>query len=96
MGLNFKYYINQIYGVTRNPETNEYAIITQYQNGGNLRRLIVENQELSWKKVISMLCDVSSGLDNVHQRNYHHKDFHSGNILSSISEFRFRNEQSCE
>ena len=85
MGLNDKYGLNQIYGITRNPETNEYAIVTHFQNGGNLRRLIAEHHtELTWKKVIYMLRNVSGGLNNVHRRNYHHKDFHSGNILNSI------------
>ena len=78
-------YINKIYGVTRDPETKEYAIVTQFQNGGNLRRLISKQRaQLTWKKVILMLDNISFGLYSIHQQNYHHKDFHSGNILNSI------------
>ena len=77
--------VNQIYGVTRDPLTHEYAIVTEFQNGGNLRRLISENHtELNWKKVISMLKYISIGLHQIHHR-YYHKDFHSGNNLNSIS-----------
>ncbi len=79
--------INRIYGVTRDPETKEYAIVTKFQNGGNLRRLISENNaELTWTKVIDMLWRIANGLYHIHRQNYHHKDFHSGNILNSISD----------
>ena len=78
-------HVNRIYGVTQDPETKEYAIVTQFQNGGNLRRLISEKHaELTWKKVIFMLYNISFGLSDIHGQNYHHKDFHSGNILNSI------------
>ena len=54
--------VNRIYGVTRDPETKEYAIITEFQNGGNLRRLIAENHaKLTWKNVISMLHNITNG-----------------------------------
>ena len=33
--------------------THEYALVTQFQDGGNLRRLISENHtELTWEEVI--------------------------------------------
>ena len=84
--MNSRSYINQIYGVTRDPLTHEYAIVTQFQDGGNLRRLISENHtELTWEKGIMMLRLIIIGLCIIHQKNYHHKDFHSGNILNSIT-----------
>ena len=77
--------VNPIYGVTRDVETNEYVIVTHFQNEGNLRRLISEKHaELTWKNVIFMLYNISFGLFHIHDRKYHHKDFHSGNILNSI------------
>ena len=79
-------FTNYIYGVTRDPRTHEYAIVSAFQNGGNLRRLISENHtELTWENIINMLYDISEGLSRIHHRNYHHKDFHSGNILNSIN-----------
>ena len=79
------YLSNQIYGVTRDAVTNEYAIVTAFHDMGNLRRVISENHtELTWKKVIYMLWRISWGLDDIHQKDYHHKDFHSGNILNRI------------
>src|SRR5579885_1130780 len=79
-------FTNSIYGVTRDPLTHEYAIVTQFQEGGNLRRLISEHYtELTWEKVILMLWNISDGLSVIHLQNYHHKDFHSGNILNSFN-----------
>ncbi|PKY29197.1 kinase-like protein [Rhizophagus irregularis] len=48
----------QIYGVTRDLQNGEYAIVTEFKSDGNLR-----------------------------EKNYYHKDFHSGNILNSIDKY---------
>jgi len=78
--------MNPIYGVTRNPLTHEYAIITKFQNAGNFRRMISENQtEFTWAKITDIFTDISRGLLSIHQNDYYHKDFHSGNILNTIS-----------
>src|SRR2546421_78435 len=39
---------------------------------------------LNWKLVIKILYNMSDGLYAIHSENYHHKDFHSGNILTEI------------
>ena len=68
MKLNRDYgVINRIYGVTRDPETKEYAIVTEFQNEGNLRRLIAENHaKLTWKNVIYMLYTITNNLYCIH------------------------------
>jgi len=72
--------------VTRDQETNEYAIVTAFQNGGNLKQVISENHtDLTWLNVFMMLKGIISGLDHIHSLNYHHKDLHSGNSLNKIS-----------
>jgi serine/threonine protein kinase len=71
--------------VTRDPQSNEYAIVTEFRNGGNLREMIKKNHSnLTWNKIIDVLINISDGLHNIHNQNYHHKDFHSGNILNEI------------
>src|SRR5581483_6850862 len=58
----------------------------KFQNRGNLRRLISEDHtKLTWKKVCLILQDISFGLYQIHQNNYHHKDFHTGNILNQYN-----------
>ena len=74
--------------MTRDQETNEYAIVTAFQNGGNLKQVISENHtDLTWLNVFMMLKGIISGLDHIHSLNYHHKDLHSGPwIFSMISD----------
>src|SRR2546421_7300834 len=70
--------------MTRHPRTQEYAIVSQFQSGGNLRRVISENHTgLTWQNVTWMFRNISYGLANIHEQEYCHKDLHSGNILSS-------------
>jgi len=75
--------INRVYGITRDPQTQEYAIVTEFYGNGNLRQAIGKDyDELSWSKIIQILSHGSCGLDIIHSRNYLHKDLHSGNILT--------------
>ncbi|GES99768.1 kinase-like domain-containing protein [Rhizophagus clarus] len=78
-------YVNYIYGITRDIQSGEYAIVTEFQSGGNLRELIKKNYSiLNWKLIIKILNEISLGLTAIHNSDYCHKDFHSGNILNSI------------
>ncbi|CAG8509856.1 2139_t:CDS:2 [Cetraspora pellucida] len=87
-------FINRVYGVTKEPSTQEYAVVTQFQEYGNLRDLVRKNHgQLSWSKCINILRTICNGLSAIHAQNYLHKDFHSGNILinrnykTSIADF---------
>ncbi|CAB4433465.1 unnamed protein product [Rhizophagus irregularis] len=72
----------RIYGVTRDPQSGEYAIVTEFKNVGNLRKMIKENySNLTWENILEILEKISEGLLFVHISNYFHKDLHSGNIL---------------
>src|SRR5262249_34596990 len=55
----------------------------EFQDGGNLREFIKKNHnKLGWWFMSAMLRNISDGLNLIHEENYHHKDFHSGNILN--------------
>ena len=44
-----------IYGVTRDPISKEYAIVTKFSNGGNLREVIKKDHNiLNWEIIIEM------------------------------------------
>ena len=73
--------------MTRDPQSKEYAIITEFKNGGNIREVIKKNySNLTWNMILQMLWVISDGLHNIYSKDYHHKDFHSGNILNKIME----------
>ncbi|RIB17159.1 hypothetical protein C2G38_2089002 [Gigaspora rosea] len=72
----------KIYGLTQNTETNEYMIVFQYANSGNLYKFLRTNfRDLSWQAKLKLLLDISEDLRQIHDTGYIHADFHSGNIL---------------
>ncbi|RIB26775.1 kinase-like domain-containing protein [Gigaspora rosea] len=71
----------KIYGLTQKSK-NEYLIVLQYANNGNLHKFLRTNfQEVNWKTKLKLLVDISRDLYLIHEAEYIHADFHSGNIL---------------
>jgi serine/threonine protein kinase len=89
-------FVNSIgfYGITKDPETEEFMMIMGLANG-DLRNILSSNNfsNILWKKKLEYLFDSARSLENLHSFGYCHKDFHSGNILhdtiqnSFISDF---------
>ncbi|RIA91108.1 kinase-like domain-containing protein [Glomus cerebriforme] len=70
------------YGVTKEPEKKEYMLVMNFADGGNLRNYLHKNfTKITWKEKLDMLWQISSGLEAIHDANFIHRDFHSGNIL---------------
>ncbi|RIB30914.1 kinase-like domain-containing protein [Gigaspora rosea] len=71
----------KVYGITRNAD-NEYLMVFQYANMGNLRNYLELNfKELKWKSKLKLLIDITKSLTQIHQEENVHGDFHSGNVL---------------
>ncbi|POG79854.1 kinase-like domain-containing protein [Rhizophagus irregularis DAOM 181602=DAOM 197198] len=61
--------------------------IMKYANGGDLHNYLQENfAEITWKKKLHILWRISDGLQTIHEKDFVHRDFHSGNILIEIIE----------
>ncbi|CAB5197525.1 unnamed protein product [Rhizophagus irregularis] len=78
------YYGNVIicYGVTMDPATNDYMLIMQYADGGNLHNYLkIHFSDITWKEKIWIIFNISYGLRMIHEANFVHRDIHSGNIL---------------
>ncbi|CAG8553565.1 4267_t:CDS:2 [Acaulospora morrowiae] len=72
----------EVYGLTKNTITNQYMIVFQYANNGNLRHYLETNfKELTWKDKLLRLMDISKDLSLIHEAKYIHCDLHSGNIV---------------
>jgi serine/threonine protein kinase len=74
-------YIVQLYGITKDPKTEEFMMVLKYADE-NLREYLKKDfYNLNWKKKLDILCNISDALDVIHKSNYIHKNLHSGNIL---------------
>ncbi|PKY53021.1 kinase-like protein [Rhizophagus irregularis] len=77
----------EFYGMTKDPKTEEFMMILQFVDEGNLRSFLSHNfNNILWKDKIKYLDWLIFGLKALHELGYFHKDFHSGNILLRVSE----------
>src|SRR6266511_4606570 len=74
--------IIQCYGITKFPESNNYAMVLVHASEGNLRNYLQENHSRLKLKdrliIFSYLCD---SLHCIHEKDLIHCDLHSGNML---------------
>ncbi|CAG8475711.1 4503_t:CDS:2, partial [Racocetra fulgida] len=66
----------------------EYAMIMKYTIHGDLKKFLTNNKQkfltnnnLSWIKRIEILQNIAKSLNELHNLNIVHRDFHCGNIL---------------
>src|ERR1044072_3838024 len=70
------------YGITKDPETNNFMMVMRYADCGNLRQHLNNNFfSLNWKRKLKNLNYIAEGLKGIHDNKLIHRDFHSGNIL---------------
>ncbi|UZO03824.1 uncharacterized protein OCT59_024225 [Rhizophagus irregularis] len=82
------YYLNskiiETFGFTKGPKLDDYILVMQYASEGDLHKYLQKKfTKIDWSQKLSILYDISSGLMAVHDSNFIHRDFHSGNILVS-------------
>src|SRR5438105_3911289 len=59
-------------------------MVLEYAEGGSLKDWVEKNyKNLDWLTKIKALSGIIQGLNEIHQRQMVHRDFHTGNILSS-------------
>ncbi|PKC73721.1 kinase-like protein [Rhizophagus irregularis] len=89
-------FIIKCHGITKDPITNEYMLVMDYANEGDLHNYLQNNfQYITWKRKLTILCQISEGLKVIHKINFIHRDLHSGNILlfrniNTIYDFRLK------
>ena len=81
--MNNEIYVVHCYGITKEPETNNFMMVMQYANKGSLRQHL-NNQFnlLNLNEKIEILYHITCGLKLIHDKGLIHHDFHCGNILS--------------
>ncbi|KAF0458585.1 kinase-like protein [Gigaspora margarita] len=74
--------IIEFYGVTKNPSEEEYKIILQFAEDGNLRDYLKKQfSSLKWADKLRIATEIASGLNFLHDNNIAHRDLHPRNIL---------------
>ncbi len=70
------------YGITKFPENNNYAMVLNHIEEGNLREYLRKNySKLTIKNRIAIFKDLCYSLYDIHKKDLIHCDLHSGNIL---------------
>ncbi|RGB31836.1 kinase-like domain-containing protein [Rhizophagus diaphanus] len=76
------------YGLTKDPETNEFIMIIRFADKGSLRSSLSKNfNDMNWQNKINLLHKLSYDLQNFHKLGYFHGQFHSLNILQDHNLF---------
>jgi len=86
MKIHYQLYLNggflRFYGITKDPQTNEFIMVSELVNNGNLRNLLTRNfNNIMWSKKISFLKCMILDVNKLHELEYCHKNLHSGNVL---------------
>ncbi|POG71888.1 uncharacterized protein OCT59_000241 [Rhizophagus irregularis] len=76
-------YIIDIYGFTMDPELGDYILVMEYASEGDLHKYLQKNfTNIAWNnKKLFILQQILTGLEYIHNNEFIHRDFHSGNIL---------------
>ena len=62
MNNEFRYDVNKCYGVTKDPNENDYLLVFDYAKNGDLHNHLSKNfKEITWKDKISSLWLISFG-----------------------------------
>ncbi|CAG8675424.1 4100_t:CDS:2 [Funneliformis mosseae] len=78
----------QFYGMTLDPETNCYMLVTEYHNKRDIRTSLQENySELTWSDKLRLLHECAEALLHVHSKGLTHKNLHT-----DLSDFQFKRE----
>src|SRR4051794_34471200 len=71
------------YGITKFPESNNYAIVLIHVSEGNLRNHLQKNHSrLKLKDRLIIFRSLCESLYYIHKKDLIHCDLHSGNILT--------------
>src|SRR5437764_1322087 len=69
------------YGITKDPESNNFMMVMNYAINGSLRQYLNNSfNSMKWDEKLDILLKLASGLNNFHENGLVHHNFHSGNI----------------
>ncbi|CAG8740783.1 23926_t:CDS:2, partial [Cetraspora pellucida] len=77
--------ILRCFGLTQDPETSDYFLVSQYANDGDLNNYLRQNfVNIDWWQRLEILRKIVRGIKDIHDANLVHHNLHGGNILRHI------------
>ncbi|UZO10542.1 uncharacterized protein OCT59_002123 [Rhizophagus irregularis] len=74
--------IVRIFGISLDINVNEFLMIMQYANGGNLRQYLKDHfSELTWDDKIKLAYQITEGIKFLHDADIIHQNLHPKNIV---------------
>ena len=84
--MNASPYFIRFYGITKDPETNNFVMVMEYAKDGSLRQYLNKNfNSMDQFIKFNILKEIVRGLGSIHEEGLIHQDFHCGNILCGYS-----------
>uniref|UniRef100_U9THV9 Protein kinase domain-containing protein n=1 Tax=Rhizophagus irregularis (strain DAOM 181602 / DAOM 197198 / MUCL 43194) TaxID=747089 RepID=U9THV9_RHIID len=81
--IGFSHKITKLYGISKEPNTQNYVLVLEYINHGSLRGFLDKyNKYLITTYKIRILKNIAEGIKEIHSKNIIHQDIHSENILT--------------
>ena len=72
------------YGITKDPETNNFMMVMEYADNGSLRQYLNSSfDSLNGSEKLINLYSIAIGLKEIHKKGLIHHDFHCGNVLNN-------------
>ncbi|PKY17680.1 kinase-like protein [Rhizophagus irregularis] len=80
-------YTLKVLGISRNPSTKNYIIVTNYMKKGSLLNMLSRKKITNWLEKLYLIQKISEGIKLIHDAGFLHCDIHSGNIFyENVSE----------
>jgi serine/threonine protein kinase len=71
--------IAKCFGITKDPESNNFMMVMEYAKDGSLRQHLTNSfNSIEWKGKLNILENIAKGLYDIHKKGLIHHDFHCG------------------
>ena len=66
----------KFYGITKDSNTNDFMMVMEYANNGNLRRKLNKDFNSLSSHKLYILYSIAKGLSDIHKEGLTHQHFH--------------------
>ncbi|RGB28690.1 kinase-like domain-containing protein [Rhizophagus diaphanus] len=82
--LVYSAWIVRLFGITKDPKTNNFMMVIELKNGGLRQHLNNNFISLNWEQKLCSIHNIANGLLAIHIKGLIHYNLHCGNILSNF------------